>query len=286
MQIADLPAIALAWLATNAVALASAALAIIIGWFVSRFASRGVRGLLQRPKGLDRNLAPLLSQVVRYAIMIFAIVTALGFLGVNNSSILAVLGAAGLAVVLSLQNTLSNIAAGVMLIWLRPIAVGEYIVGDGVAGVVVEIGLFGTRLRSTSGLYLFTPNLKLWNGAITNHSRDPRRRIEVAMTVPDDIDVGRARRLLLDIAKADKRVLRTPEPAVHVDSFTGTTINMQLRCWVKTTDYLPALYALTEAAKLALSKALKDNTRKAEVTVARDPSTPAPDTTDSHAPGE
>src|SRR5690606_5391802 len=132
--------------------------------------------------------------------------------------------AAGLAIALALQNTLANIAAGIMLIWLRPIAVGEYIVGDGVAGVVVEIGLFGTRLRSTTGLYIFTPNLKLWNGAITNHSREPRRRIEVSVTAPDTINVATVRKLLLKIATADKRIYTDPPPDAHVASFTGDNV--------------------------------------------------------------
>ena len=284
-QLANLPALLLAWVVANGVALVSALVTLVLGWYLSRFAYRAIRRWLPRARGIDRNLGPLIAQVARYAIMIFALVTALGFLGVNNSSILAVLGTAGLAIVLSLQNTLSNIAAGVMLLWLRPIAIGEYIIGDGVAGIVVEIGLFSTRLRSTSGLYVFTPNLKLWNGAIINHSREARRRVEVALTVPDDIDVGSARRLLLEVAAADQRVLADPPAAVHVDSFSGSTINMQLRCWVKTPDYLPALYDLTENAKLALDKALADNARKAEVTVARDANAPSPDTTDAHRPG-
>jgi small conductance mechanosensitive channel len=284
-QLADLPAFALGWLMANAAALASALITLIVGMYLSRFAYRTIRLVMPRARGIDRNLGPLLAQAARYGIMVFAIVTALGFLGVNNSSILAVLGTAGFAIVLSLQNTLANIAAGVMLLWLRPIAIGEYIIGDGVAGVVVEVGLFGTRLRSTSGLYIFTPNLKLWNGAITNHTREKRRRVEVVVTVPDDIDIGAARRLLLGLGNSDSRVLADPAAAVHVASFSGGTINMELRCWVNTPDYLTALYALTEAAKLALDKALAENARKNEVTVAGDASVPSPDTTDRNAPG-
>jgi len=285
MQFSDVSAATLGWLTANAASLLGALLAIVIGWYVAAFVYRTIVRLMPRMRGVDQNLGPLVAQVARYAVILFALVTALGFLGVNNGSILAVLGTAGFAVVLALQNTLANIAAGIMLIWQRPIAIGEYVVGDGVAGVVVEIGLFSTRLRSTSGLFVFTPNLKLWNGAITNHSREPRRRIEVAMTVPDDINVGGARRLLLNLASGDKRVVKEPAPAVHVASFSGATINMQLRCWVKTPDYLATLYALTEGAKIALDKALAENDRKAQVTVASDPDTPAPAPPTSHVPG-
>ena len=193
----------LAWLGDNAISLLTAAAILVLGWYLARLASRAIRELLPRAYGVDKNFAPLLSQVARYGIIIFALVTALNLLGVSNASILAVLGAAGLAIALALQGTLANIAAGIMLIWLRPIAIGEFIQGDGVAGVVVEIGLFGTRLRSSSGLYIFTPNQKLWASAITNHSREPRRRIDVNVSVPDSIDIGKSRNILLRIAGDD-----------------------------------------------------------------------------------
>ena len=175
MPPADLVRMPFDWLSVNYIPIFSALLVLVVGWYVSRLVSRLFTGLLPRAQGVDQNFAPLLGQAARYGVLIFAVVTALGYLGVPSASIYAVLGAAGLAIALALQNTLANIAAGIMLVWLRPIAIGEYIVGDGVAGVVVEIGLFGTRLRSTSGLYIFTPNQKLWSSAITNHSREPRR---------------------------------------------------------------------------------------------------------------
>ncbi|MHB1109615.1 MAG: mechanosensitive ion channel family protein, partial [Devosia sp.] len=200
MELNELLSVPAGWLADNGAALLSALVVLIAGWYLARLVARAIKGVLPRAYGVDKNFAPLLSQAARYGIMIFAVVTALSLVGVSSASIYAVLGAAGLAIALGLQNTLSNIAAGIMLIWLRPIAIGEYIVGDGVAGVVVEIGLFGTRLRSTSGLYIFTPNQKLWNSAITNHSREPRRRIDVNITVPDTINVAQARKAMLKIA--------------------------------------------------------------------------------------
>jgi small conductance mechanosensitive channel len=171
MQITDLFWLPVNWLSANVVALFQAVTVLVICWYLSKFLYRTIKNLLPQAYGVDKNFAPLLAQAARYGTIIFGIITALSFVGVSSASIYAVVAAAGLAVALALQGTLSNIAAGIMLIWLRPIAIGEYITGDGVAGVVVEIGLFGTRLRSTSGLYIFTPNTKLWNSAITNHSR-------------------------------------------------------------------------------------------------------------------
>lgn len=266
------------WLWVNLPVILSAVAVLVGGWFLSQLVSRSIRGLLPRAYGVDKNFAPLLAQVARYGIMILAIVTALNLFGVQSNSILAVVGAAGLAVALALQSTLTNIAAGIMLIWLRPIAIGEYITGDGVAGVVVEIGLFGTRLRTTSGLYVFTPNQKLWASAITNHSREPRRRIDVKITVPQSLTINKARRMLIRVAAADKRVLVDPAPTVFVEGFSGTTVSLQMRAWVQTKDYLETLYALSEEAKHAIDKALiGDDEGKSQVGVTRDPSTPGPD---------
>jgi len=263
----------LRWLADNSVAILSALVVLIAGWYLARVLSRAVKNLLPRAYGVDKNFAPLLAQVTRYGIIIFSVVTALSFVGVSSTSIYAVIGAAGLAIALALQGTLANIAAGIMLVWLRPIAIGEYIVGDGVAGVVVEIGLFGTRLRSTSGLYIFTPNQKLWSSAITNHSREPRRRIDVNITVPDTINVAAARRTMLKIATSDKRVQVDPPPTVHVESFVGDKIMLQLRTWVPTPEYLPTLRDLTEKAKLAINKMLSADDEHVHVELAADPHT-------------
>jgi small conductance mechanosensitive channel len=261
------------WLQASGIPIAAAILTLVIGWYLSRAASRLIRRLLPLAYGVDRNFAPILSQAARYGIIVFAAVTALSFLGVPIASIYAVLGAAGLAIALALQNTLANIAAGIMLVWLRPIAIGEYIVGDGVAGIVVEIGLFGTRLRSTSGLYIFTPNLKLWNGAITNHSREPRRRIDVNVSIPDTADVGAARRAVLEVVSTDSRVLPDPPATVHVETFVGDRIVLQLRAWVPTPTYLDALRDITERAKAALNRQLAGSAQHAEVVAAADPHT-------------
>ncbi|HTO27756.1 MAG TPA: mechanosensitive ion channel domain-containing protein [Devosia sp.] len=279
MTIPDFLMIPLAWLWANALTLLAAMAVLVTGWYLARLAASAIKRLLPLAYGIDRNFAPLLSQVARYGIIILAAVTALNLLGVSNASILTVLGAAGLAVALALQGTLANIAAGIMLIWLRPIAIGEFIQGDGVAGVVVEIGLFGTRLRSSSGLYIFTPNQKLWASAITNHSREPRRRIDVNVSVPDSLDIAKSRKILLRIAGHDKRVLADPAPTVHVESFSGTAVNLQLRAWVATTDYLGALYSLTEEAKIALNRELAGaRAGGSGISVTPDPANPSPET--------
>jgi small conductance mechanosensitive channel len=275
MEQAELVLAPYRWMTANWAAIAAATIVLIAGWFLARLAQQVIARTLPTAYGISRDFAPLLGQTARYGILIFALVTALTFLGVPSGSLFAVLAAGGLAIALGLQNTLANIAAGIMLIWQRPIAVGEYVVGDGVAGVVVEIGLFGTRLRSTSGLFIFTPNLRLWNGAITNHSREPRRRIEVSVSVPDNLNVNRIRHLLLGIAAGDPRILSEPAADVNVVSFTSDTVTVLLRAWAPTPDYLPALRDITEQAKNVMKVELAERAGggKAEVTVATDPHT-------------
>lgn len=233
-----------------------ALIVLVLGWTLARAAQIAVRTWVPRIGGNSATIAPLAGQAARYSILIFAFITALGFLGVPQASILAVVGAASLALALALQSTLSNVASGIMLAWLRPIAVGEYIKGDGVEGEVVEIGLFGTRLRSTSGLYLFVNNNKLWNGAIINHSREPNRRIDVDITLPDTANVSRVRKAILTLAARDKRVLGNPEPIVFVSGFGTSTVSLELRVWVRTPDYRIVLRDLSEATKDGVNKIL------------------------------
>jgi small conductance mechanosensitive channel len=246
---------------------------LIVGFVLAQLAQQAVRQWVPRAGGNSVTIAPLVGQAVRYAIIIFAIVTALGFLGVPQASILTVVGAASLALALSLQNTLSNVASGIMLAWIRPVAVGEYIKGDGVEGEVVEIGLFGTRLRSTTGIYVFTNNNKLWNGAIINHSREPRRRIDVDVTIPDTASVAAVRKSMLAVANKDKRVLKEPEAMAFVSGFGATTVTLELRVWVATPDYRNALRDITEAAKDGVNKVLaaSGEDATAEVSENKDP---------------
>lgn len=265
----DFLAPVLDWLRANGAAIAAAVVILVAGWLLARLAHRAIRSLLRL--GGARNIAPLLAQAARYGIILLAGVTALTFLGVPSASLVTVVGAAGLAIALALQNTLSNIAAGIMLIWLKPIAVGEYIVGDGISGVVVEIGLFGTRLRSTSGLYVFSNNNRIWNGPITNHSREPRRRVEINFTLPETVDVEKMRELLRGVAVKQGNVLSDPAPSVHLESFAGDKIVLQLRAWTPTPHYAETLRGLAEHAKAALNRTLARKGEKAEAALAADP---------------
>jgi small conductance mechanosensitive channel len=228
---------------------------LVVGWFAARTVSRVIRRLMSARHQADQTLTPVLANVARYGILTVVIVAALGQLGVQTASVLAVLGAAGLAIGLALQGTLSNIAAGLMLLWLRPFRAGETIEADGMAGTVEEIGLFATTMRTAEGIYRFVPNSALWNKPILNYARNGVRRLEVVVRIPRTDDEAAARRILLDAAAADARVQKVPAPEVAVAAFNDTAVDLALRAWTTTGDYGAAGRDLAERTRAALRSA-------------------------------
>jgi small conductance mechanosensitive channel len=242
------------WIADNVTRILTACIILFGGFWLAGFAARQVRALLPKTRRVDDTLAPLLSQILRYSIIIMTTVIALSQFGIQTTSILAVLGAAGLAVALALQGTLSNIASGVMLIWLRPFSVGEYINAEGTSGSVMEVGLFATQLKTYDGIFIFVPNSKLWDSRITNYSRESRRMIETKISIAYDADIHKAREELLKIAK-DERVLPDPEPFVFVATLGASSVDLVMRSWVAGSDWWRANVDFQERAKLAFDAA-------------------------------
>ena len=238
------------WVADNVTRVLTAGVILFVGFWLARLISRQARALLPRTKRVDTTLAPLVSQVVRYAIMIITVVIALSQFGIQTTSILAVLGAAGLAVALALQGTLSNIASGVMLIWLRPFNVGEVIEGEGITGTVLEVGLFATELRTYDGIFIFVPNSRLWDARITNYSRQPRRMVETKISISYEASLPKARQALLEVAK-DERVLADPAPMVFVAALGASSVDLVLRSWVASSNWWRTNVDFQERAKLA-----------------------------------
>ncbi|RFB96188.1 mechanosensitive ion channel protein [Rhizobium leguminosarum bv. trifolii] len=229
-----------------------AVILLVLGWALAGFTSRWAYEGLSRVRGIDETLARFFTNVLRYALLILVFITVLGQFGVQTASIIAALGAAGLAIGLALQGTLQNIAAGIMLLILRPFRVGEYIETSSVAGTVREIGLFATELRTADGLYRLAPNSTLWNTPITNFSREATRRNELKIKVENDID--QAMETLMGLAKADTRVLTSPEPSVFIDSLGDGPIFVTLRYWAKTGDWWAVSRDMTKRVKLAFDE--------------------------------
>ncbi len=226
-----------------------ALLLVIFGWVVAGWIKRLVeRGLMRLPQ-TDATVSRFLASIARYLVLIVVLIAVLAQFGVQTASILAVLGTAGLAIGLALQGTLSNIAAGVMLLFLRPIKVGEYVDAGGIAGTVDEVGLFSTQLTTFDGVYIQVPNGQIWNSAIKNYSRLPTRRVDVPVGVSYGDDIDKALGVLLSHLQSEPRVLAEPAPEVMVLALADSSVNLNMRCWTNAGDYWALRFDLTKAAK-------------------------------------
>ncbi|NQU55867.1 MAG: mechanosensitive ion channel [Rhodospirillales bacterium] len=225
---------------------------LIAGWVAAGWARRLTFGALGRIPRVDDTLKPILANSVRYVILAFVFVAVLARFGVETTSIIAVFGAAGLAIGLALQGTLSNIAAGVMLLLLRPFSVGEYVDAGGISGTVEEIGLFTTRIKTAGGLFLAAPNSSLWNSVITNYSRNSLRRIDLVVGIGYNDDLKGAMAELEALMNVDVRILKDPAAQVFTTELAENSVNLTLRCWVNSADYWATLTDLTRDTKLRL----------------------------------
>jgi small conductance mechanosensitive channel len=243
------------WLAGLGPRLIGGLLILVIGLLLARFVSRGVARLMHRTGRIEPTVTPIVRAILRYAIGIVAVIAALAQLGVQTASVLAVLGAAGLAVGLALQGTLTNIAAGLMLLWLRPFRVGDAIETVSVAGTVEEIGLFASRLRGVDGVFKFVPNSELWARTISNYSKNPNRLVSVDFTIRYDSDLAKARSVLVGVAVEHPKVLRIPQAEAVPSQVTATSAVVQLQAWVRSGDHAAVRWDLMEKGKRALDVA-------------------------------
>ena len=223
-------------------------------WLSGRVASIINKGA-KRSRHIDDTLRPFLSSLARYAILIVTIISVLARVGVQTTSIVAALGAMGLAVGLALQGTLQNISAGLMLLVLRPFQVGDYIDASGISGTVETIGLFSTEMTTYDGIYQAVPNVSLWNTSILNYSRLPTRRLDVPVGIAYEDDIEKAMALLLDHLQQDSRVMSEPAPQVLVTGLGESSVDLSLRCWTQRTDFWTLKFEFNKNAKLWLDTA-------------------------------
>lgn len=231
---------------------AGAVIILIAGWLVAGWVQGLTRRALERARRMDPTLKPFIASTARYAVLVFVVVAVLAQFGVQTASIVAALGTIGLAVGLALQGTLSNVAAGLMLLVLRPFRIGDAIDADGIVGTVQEIGLFATEMKTADGVYLHVPNGTLLNRSIRNFARNPTRRIDIRATSSygGDVDVplAAARAML----QADARVLRDPAPEAVVLAVGDGSVDFSLRFWVRIQDHAAVLSDLAQTLKQKL----------------------------------
>lgn len=232
------------------------AIALLVGGYIlARLAAKAIRLRFERLSGFDQTLTPILAQIVSYAILIITFVLVLSNFGIETTSIIAVLGAAGLAIGLALQGTLQNVAAGIMLLIIRPFRRGDFIEAGSASGTVDEIGLFITRMRTAQGLFVAVPNSMLWSNMITNFSRYPSRRLDLAVGVAYDADLDKARDVIMGLLAEDERVHASPAPLVVVRRLGDSSVDLELRAWTNRQDYWNLTFEITQSIKQALDAA-------------------------------
>ncbi len=230
----------------------AAILILVAGWIVGNWLSKTIKSIDK----LDETLKSFLGGLAKYTVFAIAVVTILAQFGVQTASLIAVLGAAGLAIGLALQGTLSNVASGVMLLILRPFNVGDYIVFGGTGGTVKSLGLFGTELAMPDNVYIFAPNSKIWNSEITNYSRNTQRRQDFLVSISYDDDMDKTIKVLKALVDKEKRLIRTEgkEPQVMVSKLGDFSVDLIVRVWSNGSDYWQLQWDMTKAIKETLDK--------------------------------
>lgn len=234
--------------------IALALLILVIGNMLARMVTRLVTRLMIKA-GVDGILVKFLGSIFYILLLVAVIVAAIDGLGVNVASLLTIVGAAGLAVGLALKDSLSNFAAGVMLIVFRPFKIGDLITVAGVTGVVDEIGMFSTMLHTTDNQRIVVPNSGVINGTIVNASALPTRRIDLLVSISYNDNIARAKELVTRLVTADPRVLKEPEFVIGVMELAASSVDLFVRPWVKTEDYWTTRADLIEKIKMALDEA-------------------------------
>jgi small conductance mechanosensitive channel len=228
--------------------LAVALVIFIVGRWVARWIARVTQKAMERASA-DPTLTGFVRSIVYIALLTFVVMAAISQLGIQTTSFIAVLGAAGFAVGLALQGSLGNFAAGVMMIIFRPFKAGDFIEAAGIAGVVETIGIFTTTLRTGDNKTIIVPNGQVTSGIIVNYSAKDTRRVDLTVGVSYDDDIDKVREVLNQIIAADARIMKDPEPTVAVAALADSSVNFVVRVWVNSGDYWPVNFDLHEAVK-------------------------------------
>lgn len=230
-----------------------ALITLLIGWWLISRLTASVGRVLEVRK-VDRALSSFICSLISIVLRILLLISVASMIGVETTSFIAMIGAAGLAIGLALQGSLANFAGGVLIMLFRPFRAGDWIEAQGVSGSVDSIEIFHTTLKTGDNKVVIVPNGALSNGHITNYSREPRRRADINIGIDYSSDIKRAREVLLDIAR-DPRVHVEPAPVVFVTGLGDSAVNLSLRVWVATGDFWPVTFAFTELAKERLTEA-------------------------------
>ncbi|MEE2002008.1 mechanosensitive ion channel [Alkalimonas sp. MEB108] len=236
--------------------LISIVIALVI-FVIGRWIAKGITGVLERAlvaRAIDKAVVSFLGSIVYTLIMIAVLLMALSHIGVQTTSFIAILGAAGLAVGLALQGSLANFASGVLIIIFRPFKAGHFIDAGGVMGTVDKIEIFQTILKTPDNKKVMIPNAQITGGAITNFSAEPTRRVDLVIGISYDSDLRKAKQILADILAADERILPEPAPVIAIGELADSSVNILVRPWVNAADYWGVYWGTLEKVKLTFDE--------------------------------
>jgi len=243
-----------AWISTYSIKIVGALLIFIIGkWLARRIAN--LLGKLMTKNNVDQAVVGFLTNLSYYALLVVVIIAAIGKLGVNTTSFLAIVGAAGLAIGLALKDSLSNFAAGVMLVMFRPFTVGDVVSTAGITAKVEKITIFNTLFCTADNQLVIVPNNKIISDIITNINAKDTRRIDLVVGISYSDDMAQTKEVLEGLARDDDRVLDDPAVTIAVSELADSSVNLVFRPWVKTDDYWAVRFDLTEKIKTSLDEA-------------------------------
>ena len=240
------------WLVDEGPGLAVQLVTALAIFVVGRWVAKAIAGTLKRvlkARAVDETLVGFLGSVVYMLLLAFVVIAALGHAGIDTTGLAAIIAAASFAIGFALQGSLGNFAAGVMLMIFRPIKKGDFIEGGGTVGVVEEIGVFATIMKTGDNKKIIVPNAAITGGNIVNYSANPTRRIDFVFGIGYDDDIDKAKEILAKICKEDERVLDDPETTIAVAELADSSVNIVCRPWVNSGDYWPTHFDITERAK-------------------------------------
>lgn len=226
-----------------------ALLILFIGRMVANWVQAKVAFQLGKSGKVDETLTGFLSNLARYVVLIATVLAVLAQFGIETTSLIAVLGAASLAIGLALQGTLSNVAAGVMLMFFRPFKAGDFVETAGIAGSVQSITLFVTELATPDNVQIMVPNSQVWGTIVKNYSHHATRRVDLVIGIDYGDDIDKAQSVVQQVVKADSRVLADPAPMVVVGNLGENSVDLTIRVWCQAGDYWPVKFDLTKALK-------------------------------------
>ena len=221
---------------------------LVLGRIVAGIVKKIIRSIMTKNK-VEETLTSFVTSISYFAMMTFVLIAAINKLGIQTASFVAILGAAGLAVGLALQGSLSNFAAGVLMIIFKPLKVGDYVEAGGAAGAVEEVGIFTTIIKTPDNKKVIVPNSGVTGGNITNYSANPVRRVDIVAGVSYGDDIDKVKKVLSEIQAEDERILKDPAPMIGLVELGDSSVNFTVRSWVKTADYWNVFFDTQEKIK-------------------------------------